>query len=189
MKNEDKVLFKSNGEFIKIKSYSESPFYYAERKGIDSVAFILVDESRVVDKFGLVNEGKPPLADRYGKTRVTLDTAFGGSNDNIDVEEYESMNGYEKINHMRRLVITETEEESGYTVDADRVNFVSKEFVSTQMNQFCYLFIVDVTGLDQGKKTSTDELESRAYVKWLDSDMVALGNDWKSKLLVNFWFN
>jgi len=54
-------------------------YTYAERLGINSVAFILYDKNKS-DCFGLIYENKPPL-DEVNKKEMKLTTAFGGSID------------------------------------------------------------------------------------------------------------
>ena len=61
----------SNESYLTIKQ-AKGYYYYAERAGKDSVAFILIDRNRE-DCIGVLNEPKPPLGDD-----VFLTTAFGG---------------------------------------------------------------------------------------------------------------
>lgn len=159
----EKILFTTPGNFLSIKSAANTPYFYTERKGIDSVAFILIDNNKP-DRFGLTKERKPPLDHRLN-TEAMLLTAFGGSNDIIDNDVYIHMNEDEIINHFKDLVKTEVQEESGFNVDLDRITFVSKEFVSTQMNQFCYMFVVDVTDIQQGERNPQDAIEAIATIE------------------------
>ena len=178
----DKILFESKGGFMKVKS-PERPYFYAERKGVDSVAFILIDSNRGGDDYGVTHERKPPMDDRYN-TKFFLETAFGGSNDMVADEHYFNMSDDEVINHFKELVKIETKEEAGYTVDIDRIKFVSKEFVSTQMNQWCFLFAVNVTDIEVGERDPQNETEALAEVRWKTLDEVNKLNDWKTKTIV-----
>ena len=61
-------------KFLKIKKANNfgGDYYYAERLGVDSVAFILYDGGD--GSYGLINEYKPPI-------EQFMTTAFGGSLD------------------------------------------------------------------------------------------------------------
>ena len=178
----EKTIFESPGKFMVVKSASTTPYFYAERKGMDSVAFILVDNNRA-DKYGVVNERKPSMDHREGK-EVMMETAFGGSNDMIDDEEYIKMSEEDVIEHLRELVQTEAREESGYRVDLNRIEFVSKELVSTQMNQYCFMFKVDVTGLEAGERDPQNAEEEIAETKWKTLKGIQMTNDWKAKTIL-----
>jgi len=185
------VIFESPGKFLKGKSSTTTPYFYAERAGLDSVAFILVDENRE-DKYGVVKERKPALDDRYG-LEVLVETAFGGSNDAIDDEKYREISksyGRNKdskdfvLSHFQKLVQTEAREESGFDVDLSRITYVSKELVSTQMNQWVYTFAVNVTGLTQGTPEPQNAEEEQSTIVWKTLKQVQQMNDWKAKTIV-----
>lgn len=178
----DKTIYESKGEFLKLKSASTTPYFYAERKGVDSVAFILIDENRS-NKYGVVNERKPPMDDRFGELAF-IETAFGGSNDIIDDEKYFDMTDDAAIIHFKKIVKIEAREEAGFDVELDRIHYISKELVSTQMNQWCFLFIVDVTNVDEGEKDPQNETEAMADVRWKTFKEVQKMNDWKTKSII-----
>jgi hypothetical protein len=178
----EKTIFASPGKFMIVKSASTTPYFYAERKGMDSVAFILVDNDRD-DKYGMINERKPPMDHRVGK-EVMMETAFGGSNDMIDDDEYLKMSEDEIKSHFKELVQTECREESGYRVPLDKIEFISKELVSTQMNQMCYMFKVNVTGVKQGEADPQNREEAMATNQWKTLKGVQETNDWKAKTIL-----
>jgi len=132
-------------------------YQFAERRGIDSIAFICFDEHTY--KFLLNKEYTPP-------TDEFLVRAFGGSLD--------------KEKDLVEIVIDEVKEEAGYTVDKDRVEFLDKIFVSTQMNQYCHLFIVNVTNLKPTGRQPENKIEAMADIVWLDRDEIESGSDWKA---------
>ncbi len=141
-----------------LKVFKNEHYLFSQRLGIDSVAFILLDNNRL-DCYGLINEFKPPI-------NKFLTTAFGGSLDsNLPLLE---------------IVIQEVAEEAGYVVTEDDIKYYGKMFVSTQMNQFCHMYLVDITGIDMTGRTTEDPLELQATTKWLDDEQVYLGNDWKA---------
>ena len=142
-------------------------FIYSERKGVDSVAFILIainasDERRI----GLIHEYKDPL--HRHKT-----SAFGGS---IYDEKFH--------NDLRTLVKTEALEESGFDVNLNSIDYHGKVMVSTQSNQFCHLFSVEVDKLAQGEKTTTNPTELGASVSWITMKDVPTLEDWKAQAII-----
>ncbi len=147
----------NNEPFLTVKK-ARNYFVYAERAGIDSVAFILAKDN----KFGLINESKPPLDERMNK-RVQMTTAFGGS---IDTEKDGVALTPEEICQLEVL------EESGFEVTLDRIHPVDKTLVSSQMNQFCYGFFVDVNNLEADTEDNKTE--------WFNHQELMLNNDWKS---------
>lgn len=144
-------------KFLQIKEWTngDSKYFYAERLGVDSVAFILHDTKTGL--FGLIREFKPPINDY-------LVTAFGGSIDK-DLEQME-------------IVREEVREEAGY-IDV-HISYAGRAFVSTQMNQFCYLYLVDVTYATKIKPEPQNAIEALAEVKWLHANEIVSGDDWKA---------
>jgi len=146
--------------FLTVKK-ARGYFYYAERGGIDSVAFIVYD--RNTKMFGLINESKPPLDEMYDR-KVSLTTAAGGSLD-VDIP-------YEDI------AMVECREEMGFSVQTERVHDVGRVLVSTQMSQECYCYLIDVTGLEPGDSEEDNELI------WLTEANVMSRNDWKAVYII-----
>ncbi len=146
-------------KFLEIKKCENHNYFYAERLGKDSVAFILYDEDTRM--FGLILEYKPPI-DSF------LLTAFGGSID--------------KSCSLEQIVKDEVEEESGYK--NARINYLGKAFVSTQMNQFCHLFIVNITNAEQGKPRPENNIESKASVVWVSRKDIISGDCWKAATIL-----
>jgi len=141
----------------------ESGYYvYGERLGRDSVAFILYDQA--VHKVGLINEIKPPIG-----PDVFMTTAFGGSLDK-DIPVWQ-------------IVVEEVKEEAGYTVTESDVNYVGKVLVSTQMNQFCHLYLVDITGKTVGER-ELEEHEAGSTVVWVDMEDISEVEDWKTPTII-----
>lgn len=158
------VIF--DNPWLKVKQ-AGGGYIYSERKGIDSVAFILVavnasDERRI----GLINEPKDPI----GKF---LTTAFGGS---IDDEKYH--------NDLRVLVQDEVLEEAGFKVELSAIKHHGSVMVSTQSNQFCHLFSVEVNKLEQGERTTTNPTEMRSAVSWVQMNEIAALEDWKAQAII-----
>lgn len=149
-----------DNKWIKIKKHEKYSYYYAERLGKDSIAFVLVDKSRP-GQMGLIREFKPPIDD-------FLTTAFGGS---IDKEK-----------SLRDLVEDEVKEEAGYI--GARIIPMGSCFVSTQMNQFCHLFLVDISHATAVEKEPDSYLEHLASVVWERESDVLIGQRWKAIVLL-----
>lgn len=151
--------------FLKVKKNKH--FFYAERKGVDSIAFILTAKNISDPKrIGIIYEYKNPI-------NKFMETAFGGS---IDTDKYN--------NDLRELVKLETLEEAGFDVGIDDILYHGKVFCSTQMNQFVHLFSVRVDKNKQQKKTTTNPTEKNASVRWIEADKVMNLEDWKTITIV-----
>ena len=145
----------SGDPFLTVKR-ANSYFYYGVRGGKDSIAFILKDKNK--NKYALISEEKPPLFED-GITHLT--TAFGGS---IDCD-----------NTIEEICLFEVFEEAGYDVRLDDIEYLGDVLVSTQMNQMCHLFIVDVT--DYYKSLP---IEGGTEVMWLSKEEIINLQDWKA---------
>jgi hypothetical protein len=149
-------------EWLKVKQ-TKGGFTYAERKGTNSVAFILYSKgSNEEQSCGVIQEWKDPI-------EKFITTAFGGS---IDAPEFK--------NDLELLVKTEVQEESGYVVETEDIWYVGQVLVSTQMNQYCHLFVVRVDKGSQGPKTTENPTEKEAEVVWLAPNQLAKLEDWKA---------
>lgn len=142
-------------------------YQFAERRGVDSIAFICQDNN--TGKFLLNKEYTPP-------TDEFLVRAFGGSLD--------------KEKDLFEIVIDEVKEEAGYDVSKKEVECVGKVFVSTQMNQYCHLFIVNVTGLTPTGRKPENKMEAMADTVWMTDEEIVACPDWKaiSILMKSGWY-
>ena len=84
----------------------------------------------------------------------------------------------------------EIREESGFDVPLDRITYEGESIVSSQMNQICYCYSVDITGLKSGDTEADiynsicspkdpDEF-SHNKVVWKTPDEVMNTGDWKA---------
>jgi hypothetical protein len=140
------------------KENNVNGYLFAERLGVDSVAFLCYDKK--TKKFLLNKESTPPI----GKF---MHRAFGGSID-------------KSVNNYKEIVKGEAKEEGGFTVNIENIHFLNKMFVSTQMNQFCYLYLVEVDKEDQKERQPENALEAMAEPKWVDEKFILENTDWKS---------
>lgn len=142
----------------------EGRYYFSERAGIDSVAFILYD--RKLDKFCATNERKPPLDETRENNKAFLVTAFGGSLDDINATPLE-------------IVIREAKEESGSDITEDDILPLGSVMVSTQSNQFCHLFLVIVNSDKMGETEPENDIEAEATLEWFEREDAYKYQDWK----------
>ena len=164
-----------SNKFLKVKKVINpekgvNGYLYAERLGTDSVAFILIDRNK--NSICVNHEYKPPV-DKF------INTAFGGSLDK------NRKDGKDFNDYLFDIIIAETKEEAGYIIDKENVSYMGKKFVSTQMNQFCYLFLVDVTGKTLGDREPENEVEASSSPIWFSFEQYYKNNndlkeDWKT---------
>ncbi len=152
-----------NGDpFLKVKQTGK--YFYSERAGRDSLAFILYDE--LMGEVCLINESKPPLGEGVFKT-----TAFGGSLDDPSLT-------------VEKLCIREVKEEAGYIVTWENINYVGQVLVSTQSNQYCHLYLVDVSGIPQGERELQDG-EEGSEIAWMSIEDAIGVEDWKAATIIS----
>lgn len=154
----------TNNKFLNIKEVRHpeknvNGYQFAERRGVDSIAFICWDVKR--DLF-LVNKEYTPPTDEFHLR------AFGGSLDKA-VEQIEIVRG-------------ELKEEAGF--EKATVVKVGSMFVSTQMNQYCHLYVALVNKDDQGERHPENAIEAMASTVWLTKDEIISGSDWKAISIV-----
>lgn len=147
-------------KFINIKEVTDPEkhvkgYQFAERRGVDSIAFICWDSK--TNQFLLNREYSPPTNEFHLR-------AFGGSLDK-EVDKLEIVKG-------------ELKEEAGFV--AKSIVELGPMFVSTQMNQYCYLYVALVDKEEQGERHPENAIEAMAETVWLTEEEVKSGDDWKS---------
>ena len=138
----------TNNRFLNIKQVVDEEhgcagYQFAERRGVDSVAFVCYDKN--TEMVLLNNEFKPPV-------NCFLVGAFGGSLD--------------KESSMIDIVIGEVREEAGFEVATEDIIDLGQVFVSTQMNQFCNLYLVYVDSKEQKERQPENAVEALAKTEW-----------------------
>jgi 8-oxo-dGTP pyrophosphatase MutT (NUDIX family) len=139
-------------------------YYFSERAGRDSVAFLLVDRGGSETLFGCLQQWHGPLA------RFVLG-AFTGSLDKPGLS-------------IETIVQEEAMEEAGYHVGLERIEYLGAEPVSSQCNEETHMFVVDVTGLPQQPLQPENPFEENTETHWLMGPQVLAHGEWKSKLIV-----
>lgn len=152
--------------FLTVKQ-ARGYYEYAERPGLDSIAFILWDWN--TQKFCLIKESKPPLDERFNELSLRT-TAFGGS---IDTDKT-----------YKEICCIEVLEETGYKVSSNKIHSVGTTMVSTQMSQLCEGFLVDVTGLEKTYKAEYEDSKYGETIVWLTYEDLLANDDWKSIWIV-----
>lgn len=159
----------TDNKFLNLKEVKDpdnnvNGYQFAERLGVDSVAFICWDKDGS-EQFLLNKELKVPIDD-------FILGAFGGSMD--------------KDKSPEEIVIDEVKEEAGFTVSKEDVYYVGKVLVSTQMNQFCHLYVVKVDKNKQEEREPENAIEAMATTEWVQwgGDIWENMEDWKPMAIV-----
>lgn len=156
----------TSNKFLNIKEIRDpdnnvNGYQFAERLGVNSVAFIGYSPS---DNEFLVNkEYKPPISN-------FITGAFGGSMD--------------KDKSPTDIVIGEVREEAGFEVEKNDVKYLGRVMVSTQMNQFCFLFLVILDKKNQKEKQPENAIEAMAKTKWVKEEDIYRMEEWKPITIV-----
>lgn len=160
-------LFSTPKDFLKIKKAPNYNFYYTERKGIDSVSIVLVNEETML--IGLTREAKPPFSEREGIPLAFKLTALGGSLfDMVDTEKYLKMTEEERLVIVENTAKKEVLEEAGYDVPMDNVKVLKKVVFSSMSNEYVYLCVVMVSETNKVQPSPQNHLESLANIEWVD---------------------
>lgn len=145
------------------------PYYYTQRMGKDSVAFICVDKSRdLSSKYMILRQWHGPLS-------KFSDGAFTGSLDKDELSILE-------------ILSEELIEEAGFRIEPDdsRIVYRGKQIVSGNCNEYVHLFLVDITDIAQVKREPENIFEANTNLFWTSKDYILSQCDWKSKcILVN----
>lgn len=166
-----KVLFetdlknKKGVPFLSVKEQTltdGSKYVYAERAGVNSVKFMLIDKKRKM--FGLVSEVLPPFqpVEGFHDNNKTVGT-FGGSIDS-------------HLKNLLGLVIQEVKEETGFSVKAKDIYYTGKTMVSNQMNELAYTYLVDVSELKPTSRNLEDGEKNSAVVWLFEDELYSLGD-------------
>ena len=169
MKNIEQL---TNTKYLNLKKIIDpengvNGYYFAERLGVDSIAFVCRDIK--TGQILLNNEFKPPI-------RQKILGSFGGSRD--------------KDKSLVLIVKDEVAEEAGFEVETEDIKYLGVVFVSTQMNQFCSLFMVSVNKNEQKERRPESKIEEMAETRWVDeSDYFGLTDllDWKVTTIMAKW--
>lgn len=79
-----------------------------------------------------------------------------------------------------KLLKQKSRKKTGFVVELEDIKYLGDAFVSTQMNQFCHLFIVFVDKENQGEREPENAIEAMAKTKWVDKKDIKEMRDWKA---------
>lgn len=135
-------------------------YYYVQREGINSVAFLLVD-------YYHNNSVRPRiqvLSQWHGPTNQFNVGAFTGSLEKPEIS-------------IKQAVIEEVKEEAGYDLSDndlsnkfDRVTHLGESLVSGNTNETVHLFLIDITGLKQEVREPENLFEENMTRFWISAD-------------------
>lgn len=176
------TLYATAKNWLTVKKQKGQSFCYVERRGLDSVAVVLVSEDD--EYFGLINEAKPPFAEREGTSLPFKVSALGGSLFDMvkSDEEYLGMSESERIGVARVTAVKETKEESGYT--AIDMKYTGKTFNNSMSNEYVYGFIVKVDKTEEPKPDPQTENEALASVVWVHNSELNTIQCGKAKAII-----
>lgn len=138
-------------------------YFFAERAGRDSVAFLLHDRGREEAPYGVLTQWHGPL-------RRFSTGAFTGSMDKAGLDPV-------------AITVEEAAEEAGYAVPPERVLPMAVLPVSGQCNEQCALFLVDVTGLRPQPLRPENIFEQNMQQAWWTQEQVLAAGDWKARVI------
>jgi len=155
----------TDNKFLNLKEVKDPEkgvggYQFAERRGTDSVAFICYDAA---EDLVLINREYKPPTDEF------ILGAFGGSID--------------KDKSLEEIVQAEAKEEAGFEVALADIKHVGRSFVSTQMNQYCELYVVMVDMDEQQEREPENAVEALAETKWLRPNLLSTLDDWKAIII------
>ncbi len=139
-------------------------YYFMERAGVDSVAFILFDANKGEECFGLINQYR-------GQFGVYQKGCYTGSLDKPELT-------------IDQIVIEEVKEEAGYEVTEDNLCFIGHECCGSQSNERVHLYLVNVTGLEQKELEPESIHEENTDNLWMCETELMFCDDWKAKLIL-----
>lgn len=161
------VVVKEFNEYFKVKAIESNngeSYYFAERAGVDSVAFMLFDGNRE-DCFGLIEQYR-------GNHGAFHKGMYTGSLDKPEKS-------------LEQIVQEEVLEEAGFSIpDEDipsRIIKVSTEHAGSLSNEQVHLYIVNVTNLEQEATQPQSVFEENTNNLWMTHMGVFHCDDWKAK--------
>ena len=138
-------------------------YYFCERIGKDSVAFLLLDQDRP-DKPFVCLEQYSSSHNKFTKG------AYTGSLDKKDKSVEEIVQG-------------EVKEESGYNIDLDRILSVGEMEVCSHSSEIVNLFLVDITGLEGSGKAGENIFEENMRDIRMNREEIKNHCEWKAQLI------
>lgn len=159
--------FKGGKKFLSIfrvtdpQDPEDSGYFYSERLGRDSVAFLLYDKNAPDKPYIALSQFHSPQG-RFVKG------AFTGSLDkNLTPEQ---------------TTVEEIEEEAGYTVTEAQLTKVGEQPVGANTNETVHLFVGDVTNIVRKEKNPENCWELNTHLIKMSKDEIFRFCEWKGQL-------
>ena len=165
-RTESETIYSTPKEWLKLKLAPCKRFYYTERRGIDSVAGVLL--SSCGNYIGLINETKPPFSEREGVMMSMKTSAIGGSLFDMveNSQVYLDMPENVKRKLAKETMLKEVKEETGYTPLS--IFSANKIFNNSMSNEFVYGFIIEVDKEETPVPNPQTPGEALITVKWFE---------------------
>lgn len=153
-----------------------SDYYYVERAGVDSVAFLLLDRLHFLpdQKTSYPTMVYQVLTQWHGPTNKFRTGAFTGSLD--------------KDKPLNEIVADEVNEEAGFFLNGqhDRIIFMRSCILCGNSNETVHLFLVDITGLSQQPRPAENIFEANTQRTWMTQQQIfSETEDWKAHMIVH----
>ena len=154
-------------KFMSIIRRGNSPenyYFFSQRRGKDSIRFILYDKTRT-KPFCL-------LQHLEASQNKIVTSAYSGSND--------------KDLSLIEICREEVNEESEFTLeDTKRITLVRPMGLGSQTNEIAYLYLVDVDGLSETPMQPENEYEENVNHIWMSLEEVKTKGDWASIVIAD----
>lgn len=144
------------------------PYFFVERLGRNSVAFVCKDESRTENPYLVLRQYHSPCAE-------FVDGAFTGSID--------------KDLSVLGILSEELIEEAGYSISEEelktRAQFKGLQYVCSNSNERVFCFLVDVTGLVLEPRECENVFEENSRMFWVNEAAVMDLCEWKARTIIS----
>lgn len=151
-------------EFLKLKKTSN--YVFAERKNIDSIAFVFfatnIDDNR---RIGLTYDFQPGI-------NKSIIKAYTCSIDDSEVQD------------LRDIIIKEAKKQAGFIVFKPEIEYLGKCLVSSKMSEFCHLFGIAIDKKRQVKKEEESPIKIDSGQYWSTVNEIKELEDWKAQMIV-----
>jgi hypothetical protein len=159
---DSELVFES--EFLKMKKINN--YFFAERKNVDSFAFVFfasnIDDDR---RIGLSYDFQPSI-------NKSIIKAFTSSINDVNTLD------------IRDLVIEEAKKQAGFHIDNGQIEYLGKCLTSSKMSEFCHLFGISVDKTRQTKKETSNNLKIDSGHYWSTVEEIKELEDWKAQIIV-----
>lgn len=150
-----KQVFQSTPPFIEIRCSEPVPFYFARRKGKDSIAVLLYD----FDKDSFLIRMQPLVHLDDGDSKKLFPCPITGSLDDGE--------------NPMAAALREVKEEAGYSLAPSALRYMGSYIVGTQTDEVVHLYFADVTGMPTEAAAQDGTFhESISKNIWLSTDQV-----------------